>query len=298
MGEIELLLDSTARLAVLLMIAGCGELVSQRAGAINISVEGMLLAGAFSAAVVASSWGPVMGLGAGMLAGVLLAALQANLSHRLDLNQFVVGLAVNLAVLGGTSFLIASVRLDPSRFGVVEIPVLSSLPVVGNALFVQRAPFFLVYLLLPVCAWLLYRSMWGLKVRAVGDDPAAAEANGVNVNRIRRQAVILSGMTAGLAGAYLSVGLIGQFTYNMSAGRGIIAVAAVVLGGWRFGGLIAGALVFGAADAARLALPAIGVTLTPELLISAPYLLAIVAMTIFAGRERQPRTLGQAYEGH
>lgn len=298
MNDIELVLESAARLSALLLFVALGELLAERAGTLNISVEGMMLGGAFGAAFTASEAGsPLVGLVAGVCVGALIALIQAQLSHRITINQFIVGLAINLLVLGVTSFLDASVDMHTEQLGVLRIPLLADIPIIGGALFDQRWPFYLIYLAIPLAWWLLMRTRWGLELRACGENPDAAAATGIPVQRRRRQVVVVCGLFAGLGGAYLSVGLIGSFTPNMTAGRGFVAIAAVILGSWTVRGTVVGACIFGGADALRLALPAIGVDLTPQLLIAAPYLIALITMLVFAQGRRQPRALGQDYEG-
>jgi len=297
-NDVELILESTARLGSLLLFIALGELLAERAGTLNISVEGMALAGAFAAAFVAwESGSPVLGLVAGLAVGLVVASIQALLSHRITINQFVVGLAVNLLVLGVTGYLEAELDIGRGQVHVFAIPFLSDIPVVGGALFEQRWIFYLIYPLVPLTWWLLMRTRWGLELRAVGEDPEAASITGISVQRRRRQAIYVCGLYAGLGGAFLSVGLSGRFTPNMTAGRGFIAIAAVILGSWAIGGTTAGALIFGGADALRLALPAIGVEVAPQLLIAAPYLVALVTMFVFAQGRRQPAALGRGYEG-
>jgi len=297
MNDVSLVLESAARLSALLLFVALGELLAERAGTLNISVEGMMLGGAFSAVYVASETDSAfVGLLGGIGAGLLIAIVQAELSHRLTINQFVVGLAINLLVLGVTSFLAASVHLSYHQLGVLRIPLLADIPAVGKALFQQRWPFYLVYLAIPLTWWLLMRTTWGLELRACGENPESATASGVPVQRRRREVVMVCGLYAGLGGAFLSVGLIGSFTQNMTAGRGFVAIAAVILGSWNVAGTVVGTLIFGGADALRLALPAIGVDIAPQLLIVAPYLLALMTMLVFAQGRRQPYALGQGYE--
>jgi simple sugar transport system permease protein len=258
----------------------------------------MALGGAFAASLVASESGsPILGLACGIAIGLLLASIQALLSHRITVNQFVVGLAINLLVLGATSYLEAQLDIGRGQVSVVAVPLLSDIPVIGGALFEQRWIFYFIYPLVPLTWWVLMRTRWGLELRSVGDDPEAASITGIPVQRRRRQAIYVCGLYAGLGGAFLSVGLIGGFTPNMTAGRGFIAIAAVILGSWTVGRTVVGTLIFGGADALRLALPAIGVEVAPQLLIAAPYLVALVTMFVFAQGRRQPAALGRGYEG-
>ena len=297
MSSITTILASAMRLSAPLAMAGAGEQVAERSGTLNISIEGMMLAGAFFGLWGSSALDSVAGgLLTGCLAGVVVAVVHANLSHRLSANTFVVGLTLNVLVLGLTSFLDETVTMTPRRAGTVEIPLLSELPVVGESVFTARWPF---YLLVPAVAaawYLIRRTRWGLDVRASGEDPVAADVSGIDVNRRRRQSLAFCGVLSGLAGAYLTVAEVGSFNPNMTAGRGFLVNAAVIFGGWRLWGTLGGCLLFGAADALRLALPALGHSITPQLLIVAPYLLAIVAMLFFASRHRKPAALAVPFE--
>jgi simple sugar transport system permease protein len=295
--DTELILSSGVRLAMPLLLAALGEYVAERAGTLNVSVEGMMLGGAYSAILGSTITGsPATGLVFGVAAGMLVGALQANLSHRLTANTFVVALALNTLVLGLTSFLLAERDLDPGRVGVLTIPVLSDIPLVGEPLFSQRWPAFFAYALVPATWWVVQRSRWGLQIRAVGENPQAADVSGIPVNIRRRQAIYVCGAMGGLGGAYLSVAEIGVFNQNMTAGRGFLAIAAVIFGGWTLRGTVAGCFLFGGADALRLALPALGYRITPQLLIMAPYLLALLTMLVLARRQREPAALAATFE--
>jgi ABC-type uncharacterized transport system permease subunit len=296
--DVTVILDSASRLAGPLVFVALGELIAERAGALNISVEGMMLASAFGAAVGADvTNSPLGGIGLGIAVGVAVAAVQANLSHRLTVNQFVVGLAINILVLGLTGYLLQTYEFFPQDFDKIRIPGLAAIPIIGKGLFRQSLPFFLLYVLIPALAWLLWRTRWGLEVRACGENPEAADVTGVPVNRRRRQAIYLCGLMAGLGGGYLSIGIVGSFSPNMTAGRGYLAIAAVIFGAWSMRGAIVGCILFGAADALRLSLPALGYKLNSQLLIAAPYLLALVAVIFFVRRNRQPAALGTTYSG-
>ncbi|MEV8632170.1 ABC transporter permease [Streptosporangium sp. NPDC051023] len=291
MDSFELILASAVRLSVPLLFAALGEWIAERAGTLNISVEAMMLGGAFTAVAGASVTGSAdLGLLCGVAAGLLIAFTHACFSHRLAVNTYVVGLTLNVLVLGLTSFL--TIRSEPRQVGKLEIPLLSDLPLVGPGLFAQRWPAYLLAGLVPLAWWLVHRSRWGLQVRAAGENPQSADVTGIDVNRRRRQALMVCGMLAGLGGAYLAVAEVGTFNQNMTAGRGYMVIAAVIFGGWTLKGTLAGCLVFGAADAMRLALPALGYELNPQFLIASPYLLALVAMTFFATRQRGPAALG------
>jgi general nucleoside transport system permease protein len=291
------ILASGVRLTVPLAFAACGEYVAQRAGAMNISVEAMMLGAAFTSVATASATGSAtIGLAAGIVTGLVLGFVHGNLSHRAQINTFVVGLVLNALVLGLTSYLITTEKFASHQVEVLSIPLLRDIPLIGEALFSGRWPVYLLILLVPLTWWLVARSRWGLELRAVGENPQAADVAGIKVNARRRQALLWCGALAGLGGAYLAVGEVGSFNQNMTAGRGYIVIAAVIFGAWRLGRTMIGCMVFGLSDAMRLALPALGVTLNPQLLVAAPYLLALIAMLLFAAQHREPAALGQPFQ--
>lgn len=288
--------SSAIRLGGFLAFAALGELVAERAGTINISVEGSLLAGAFGGAVgydlTGSMW---LGLIAGIAAGSLIALIQANMSHRLTADQFVVGLTVNILVLGLAGFLNASLHPVARRAGVLRIPVLADIPLIGPALFGQTWPTYLLYPLIPLTWWLLYRTRWGLEVRAVGENPQASDVSGIDVNRRRRQAIYYGGALAGLGGAFLVLGQVGSFDTSAVGGRGFIAIAAVYFGGWTLWGTLLGSLVFGFADAFRLAVPVLGYQMNAQMLAALPYVLTLIVMVAITKQLRQPAALAQPF---
>jgi ABC-type uncharacterized transport system permease subunit len=292
----EIILSSGVRLAAPLAFAALGEYLAERAGCLNISIEAMMLGAACGSVALASATGSAtLGLLSGVAIGVVIALLHANLSHRAQINTFVVGLVLNALVLGLTSYLIATSQFDSHQVAQLSIPGLRDLPVIGPPLFVQRWPAYLLLGLIPMTWWLVERSRWGLELRAVGENPAAADASGIRVNERRRQALLWCGALAGLGGAYLAVGEVGSFTQNMTAGRGYLVIAAVIFGAWRLGRTVLGCALFGLADALRLALPALGVTLNSQLLAAAPYLLALLAMLLFVAKSREPAALAQPF---
>jgi ABC-type uncharacterized transport system permease subunit len=186
--------------------------------------------------------------------------------------------------------------MTPRQVGIWKVPLLWRIPVVGKPLFAERWPAYLLFGVIPAVWWVMHRSRWGLEMRSVGENPKAADVTGIHVNRRRRQGLMLCGVLAGLGGAYLSVGEVGTFNSNMTAGRGFIVIAAVIFGGWTLRGTIAGCFLFGGVDAMRLALPALGYTINPQLLIASPYVIALLAMCFFAKRLRQPAALAQPFE--
>jgi simple sugar transport system permease protein len=296
-SDITTILSSAMRLTAPLAFAGAGEQVAERSGTLNISIEAMMLAGAFFGLLGTSIFGNVaMGFVVGAIAGLVVAVIHANFSHRLNANTFVVGLTLNVLLLGLTSFLDETIDMTPHQAGVIRIPVLRSIPVIGEPLFVNRWPMYLLVIVLPLSYWLVQRTRWGLELRASGEDPQAADVTGIDVNKRRRQSLYYCGLLAGLGGAYLAIAEVGTFNQNMTAGRGFLVNAAEIFGGWTLKGTVGGCFLFGAADAMRLALPALGYTITPQLLIMAPYLLAILAMLFFASRNRKPAALAVPFE--
>lgn len=291
------LYESTFRLAAVLAFAAVGEWVAQRAGTINLSVEAMLLAGHFAAALSFTGAASIpLALVAGAAAGVAVAVVQGEFSHRLAADQFGIGLSLNVLVLGVAAYVHPRLELDTRLAGQVRVPLLADLPVVGPALFAQRWPMYLVYVLVPAVWYLVYRTAWGLEVRASGEDPQAADVTGVDVNARRRQAILVAGFASGLGGAVYLFGQVGRFESGNIGGKGIIAIAAVIFGGWRLRGAVAGCLLFGYVDALRLNLPLIlGHGLNGQFLASLPFVATIVVVAVFVRRTRQPGALARPF---
>ncbi|MFI7015782.1 ABC transporter permease [Streptomyces sp. NPDC050164] len=286
------ILSSGVRLTVPLAFAACGEYLAERAGTMNISVEAMMLGAAFTSVATASASGSAtIGLASGIVAGLILGFVHGNLSHRAQINTFAVGLVLNALLLGLTSYLITTQQFVSHQVSVLSIPLLEDIPLIGRPLFSQRWPAFLLFALVPLTWWLVERSRWGLELRAVGENPQAADVTGIKVNVRRRQALLWCGALSGLGGAYLAIGEVGSFNQDMTSGRGFIVIAAVIFGAWRLGRTMLGCLLFGLSDAMRLALPALGFSLNPEMLVAAPYLLALLAMVLFTTQHRQPGAL-------
>ena len=290
--------ESMMRFAIVLAFAAVGEWVAERAGTLNISLEAMLIAGAFTGAVIYDSTGSTAaGLAAGAVAGGLVAIAQGNLSHRLTTDQFVVGLTLNLLVLGLALFLDGEFEPVTRVARVVEVPVLSDLPLVGEALFGQPWPMYLIVPVVPLAWWLVFRTRWGLEARAAGENPQSADVSGIDVNARRRQAIGVAGLCAGLGGAVLVLGQIAISGYE--AGhvglKGIVAIAAVIFGGWTLRGTIAGCLLFGYFFALQQALPVIGHRINAQLAAALPYIVALAVTAAFARHTRQPRALAQPF---
>lgn len=288
---------SALRLATPLVLGATGEVVSERAGVLNLSLEGMMLAAAFTAALGAHATGsPLAGVACGVLSALAIAAAQAWLSVRAGANQLVVGIGINLLALGATTFAYREIfgglsrELIPS-FAVWSVPGLAFVPLVGPALFQQTPLVYVALGLVAFSAWLVNHTPFGLALRAAGEDPRAADQAGVPVARVRVLCVLYTGACAGLAGAFLSVSSISTFTEGMTNGAGYLAVTAVILGGWRTSRVLCACLGFGAATALQFLLPALGVALPTALLLMLPYLLALAAVSGVIGRSRPPAAL-------
>ena len=279
------LLFSAVRLATPLLLAALGGLYSERGGVINIALEGLLLAGAFTAAVVTHySGNPWVGLLAAILAGIFVAAIHGVACIRYRADQVVSGTAINILFLGVPALL--SGALFESTGATPQIPQGQLLPL---------APIVLAFALVPATWWVLYRTPFGLRLRAVGENPEAADTAGIDVARLRYAGVLISGALAAIGGAYLSIGQASLFTRNMSAGRGFIALAALIFGKWRPVQTMLACLLFGAAEALSIQMQ--GVSAIPVQFIQIiPYVLTIVVLAGFIGHSRAPRALGLPYQ--
>ena len=292
----EVTYSGAMRFAALLAFAAIGETIAEKAGTLNISLEGMVLGGAFAGALgMHLTESVTVGLVFATVIGFVVASVQANMSHRLTANQFVVGLAINTLVLGIASFLNTSIQPVSKAAHRFAIKPLSEIPLIGDAFFNQPWPLYLVYPMIPAAWWLLYRTRWGLEVRAVGENPQSADVSGIDVNKRRRQSIYIAGLTSGLGGGYLVLGQIGRFEDAVVGGQGFIAIAAVIFGGWTMRGVIGGCLLFGTVNSFRLTLPTVGHELNSELLSAAPFVVTIVTVTFFAHRTREPRALAQPF---
>jgi general nucleoside transport system permease protein len=297
------LLAAGIRLATPLMFAALGGILSERSGVINIGLEGMMVAGTFGGYVGAlmgqNPWAGVVG---GMLAGAALGFLFAVMAVLLRGDQVVLGTGINIIAVGLTAFFYrAMYRGGISQFfpGFQNLPVpgLARLPVAGPVLFNQIPLVYLAYVLVPVVTFILYRTTWGLKLRAVGEHPRAVDTAGISVRGVRMIAVTFSGALAGLGGAFLCVGQLSAFTEGLVAGRGFIALAAVIFGRWNPLRAALACLVFGLADALQLRLQGLGVPIPYEFLLMFPYVLTLVTFVLFVHRARPPAALGQVYGG-
>jgi general nucleoside transport system permease protein len=288
------LLLPAIRLATPLIFAALGGLFSERAGVINIALEGLMLAGAFTGAVATYELGnPFLGLLCGMAAGAVLAAIYAIAVIQFEADQVVAGIAINF-LMAGLPALISGAVYDSSG-STPQIPIQHLLPEFGGFSIMSA----LAFLLVGITWYVLYRTPFGLRIRAIGENPAAADAAGVNVIKLRYTAVILSGILAAAGGAYLSTGQSSLFTRNMTAGRGFIAIAALILAKWRPVQVVVACLFFGFTEAATIPLAnvklASGDSMPVQFVQIIPYILTIIVLAGFVGLSRAPRALGLAY---
>ena len=295
-------LQSTIQRSVPIVFGALSGILCERAGVINIAIEGMLLSGAFVSAVVASVTGnPWIGIAAAVVTGLLLAGLLAILTIRYLVDQIVAGFVINILAIGLTSFLSvrwlqANPQLNtPPRLGITPIPVLSDIPVVGPVLFTHSIFVYLMFGLVVAIHVGLYATRWGLRVRAVGEHPKAADTVGINVLWVRYSNVLMGGMVAGLGGAYFTIGSTGGFEREMTAGRGFIGLAAMIFGGWNPIGASLAGLVFGFADAIQSRVSILAIPIPSEFLLMVPYLATIVVVAGLVGRVRAPAADGKPY---
>jgi simple sugar transport system permease protein len=282
---------STLRLATPLVLAGLGGMFSERAGVINIALEGTMLAGAFTAAAVTYSVGsPWVGLLGGIGAGLLIAAIHALACIRYKADQVVSGTAINILMVGVPGFLSGALFLSSG-----------STPQLAKEQLIPYTPMVMAGLLVPLTWYVLYRTPFGLRLRSVGENPEAADAAGVSVASIRYAGVLLSGVLAGVAGAYLSIGQSSLFTRNMTSGRGFIALAALIFGKWRPVQTMLACLLFGLTEAVSIQMQGVvklpsGEDIPVQFIQMVPYIVTIVVLAGFIGHSRPPRALGMPYE--
>lgn len=300
MNETELIVAwgaAAVRVATPLALAALGETISERGGVLNLGIEGAMLGGAFGAAWGALHGGAWQGVAAGVAAGVLTGLVFGLVAVVAKADQIISGTAVTLAMIGLTG-LLAAPALGPSGVGLdlptlapVAIPGLSSIPIIGPVLFAQSVLTYLTVLLAWVATWLLWRTRFGLELRAAGESPESATAAGVSVIRVRLTATLIAGGLAGLAGASLVLAQVGAFTERMTAGRGFIAIAIVVLGRWHPGGVLMAALLFGMTSALQYLFQAAGTAIPYQALQALPYLMALAVLATVVGRSEAPAGL-------
>ena len=290
---------ASVRVGTPLGLAAIGEAIAEKSGVINLGVEGAMLAGALGAAIGAMHGGVASGVVTAAAAGVIVATVFAAVAVGARADQIISGTAVTLGATGLTGLLAQRLLTGPAlslpTLSSTPLPVINTIPFVGAVFFRQSVLTYACYLLIPMASWLLWRTKFGLQLRASGEAPMAAAAAGVGVARMRTLAVLMGGFCAGLAGAALVLAEVGTFTERMTAGRGFIAIAIVALGRWNPWGVAAAALLFGAATALQYTFQAAGSHVPYQLFLALPYLLALAALGAAIGRHRGPAALGQPH---
>ena len=303
-GLIISILATAVRMGTILLLAALGELIVERSGVLNLSVEGMMLSGAFGGFIGAyytnSLW---LGVLSAILAGLLVSALFGLLAIILQIAQTVSGLTVNIFAAGLTFYLYRALfpnvgatnipALKP--FSVFQIPFLSDIPIIGKILFSQYALSYLAFFLMLLVAFYLYRTKSGLILRTLGENPRAVDMKGINVMRYRVLAVLFGGMMAGLAGSFITLASVGIFVADITSGRGWLAIAIVIFGDWKPVKILWASLFFGFIDALQMQLQALGVQLPFQLFLAMPYILTTVAVFLARKRSGAPLALGVHY---
>ena len=297
------LISGSIALATPVVFGALAGVIGERVGIVNIAIEGQLLAGAFVSAVVASVTNSLaLGLIAALIGGALVSMVLAAFSIKYLVNQIIVGVVLNALVIGLTNFFYAAVLNDnsqetnfPGTLPFLPIPLLSSIPVIGPVLFDQRITTYLMFILVPLVWYILFKTKIGLRIRAVGEHPLAADTVGINVNRTRFWTVTIAGTMAGLGGAALTLGSVGAFVREMSAGQGFIALACVILGRWNPWLAALAALLFGFSKNFRIFAGQTGADIPPDLIAMVPYLVTLVAVAGLVGRVVGPAAAGKPY---
>lgn len=297
------LLAGSLALAVPLVFGALGGVLGERAGVVNIAIDGQLLAGAFAAAIVASVVGSTWaGVGASMVAGMLVALLLGLFAINYFVDQVIVGVVLNVLVIGLTSFMFTQVLApnaadlnSPPRFKAIAIPGLSDIPLIGPIFFRQTAIVYILYVTVALVTWALYRTKWGLRVRAVGEHPKAADTVGIKVNATRWRTILLAGAIAGMGGAFYTLVSVPQFNREMTGGAGYIALAAVIFGKWDPIRATLAALLFGFASNLQGVLSVIGSPVPSQFMLMLPYVVTIFAVAGLVGKSRAPAADGIPY---
>jgi simple sugar transport system permease protein len=297
------LLVGAVSLSVPLVFGALGGVIGERVGVVNVAIEGQLLLGAFTAAILSSiTHNPFVGLIGAMIGGVLVAFVLAAFAIKYLVEQVIVGVVLNVLVTGLTGFLYGallapneSLLNNPVRFSRIKIPLLSDIPVIGPVLFNQTFIVYLMFITVALVAWGLYRTRWGLRLRAVGEHPQAADTVGIRVNTSRFWNVSLAGAVAGIGGAYFTLVSVPQFGKEMTAGLGFIALAAVIFGRWDPIRATLAALMFGFVTNLQNLLTVLKTPIPSEFMLMLPYLVTILAVAGFAGQIRGPAAAGKPY---
>jgi len=294
------IISSGIRLATPYLYASIGEMFGQRSGVLNLGVEGQMLLGSFVAYYVVLKTG---NLGLAMLAtiavGALMGLAMGFVTIKLQATQGIAGIGFYLFGMGMSNLLfqkLIGVVENINGFPTLKIPLLGDIPVIGEIFFRQNLLVYLAFLLVPVAWFVLNKTTLGLKIRAVGENPEAADSLGVSVTRIRYFTVTLGGILSSIAGAALSIALLNVFQQNMTAGQGFIAVALVYFGSWKPNGILTGALLFSMVNALQLWIQVLGIPIASELAVMMPYILTIVVLTLSLKKGKGPSALTKAFE--
>ena len=299
---LEAFLTSTIAMATPILLAALGELLVEESGIVNIGIEGAMLSGAFFALAGAYFSGSLLlGLMCGIVAGIVINATLAVLVVNLAVNQVVAGTALDIIAVGltgvfyrkffgvtGKAFMVTPMRS-------IALGPLAKIPIAGAMLFNQTPLVYFAFAMIPVAAWMIRRTRYGLRLRAAGERPEAADALGLRVYAIRWQALIVSGVLTGLAGSFLTVAYANTFVENISAGRGFVALAVVILGRWNPWGLAAASMLFGAAMALQFGLQALGTAVPYQLFLALPYAMTVIVLASVGGQANAPSALGEPY---
>jgi general nucleoside transport system permease protein len=294
-------LEASLRIATPLILACMGGILAERSGVLNLGIDGMMLMGAFAGfAGTYFSGSPWIGLLCAIISAMFFGLIHSFSCVSLGLNQIVIAVAINILALGLTSSLLRTLfgsttnQLKSAGFAPIEIPFLSSIPVIGTIFFKQTILVYIGLILIPLTWWYLYKTTWGLKVRAVGENPRAAQTMGVNVTKVRYFCILYASALAGVGGASLSIAGLNTFIDNITAGRGFIAFAAIVFGKFNPLGAAAGAAVFGIADCLQLNIQALGINIPYQIPLMFPYILTLIALFI-VGTGISPKSWGAPY---
>ncbi len=297
------MLSSAVLLAVPITLAAFSGILAERSGTINIAIEGMMLMSCMFAALVGSlTNSAVIGLLGGVLSAVALAMLHAVLCIKYKINQTVSGTVINIFSAGMTAFISQKFLQKyqnlnaPPMFTRIPVPLLSRIPFIGPIIFNQNLFVYLMLVILVVLQLALFSTRWGLRLRSVGEHPKAADTLGIDVIRTRYIGMLLSGIVAGIAGAFFTLGSVGRFDEGMTAGKGFIGLAAMIFGNWYPIGALGAGLLFGFADAIGSKLSLLGSSIPPQFMGMAPYLITMIVLAGFIGKGQAPAAEGQAYE--
>jgi ABC-type uncharacterized transport system permease subunit len=297
------MLSSAVLLAVPITLAAYSGILAERSGTINIAIEGMMLMSSMMAALVGSlTQNPLLGLLGGMLSSMLLAAIHAVLSIKYKINQVVSGTVINIFSAGMTAFIsqkflqVYQQLNAPPMYGRVPVPLLSQIPLIGPILFNQNMFVYEMFVILIILQVELFNTRWGLRFRACGEHPKAADTLGVDVIKTRYIGVLLSGLVAGIAGSFFTLGSVGRFDEGMTAGKGFIGLAAMIFGNWMPIGSLGAGFLFGFADAIGSKLSLLGSAIPPQFMAMAPYLITMIVLAGFIGKGQAPAAEGEPYE--